>query len=119
MKVSNQKKRDIWEKMRKNDCRDSFKADAKSYLIYSLECVAVSMKSIISGSRDFQGLFTEMLYLCSKTYSCYDNKSHKFKFSSKGLNKRVLEDSGDEPMAKYRRVLDEAVNLTLIEDSEL
>ena len=53
-----------------------------------------------------------MLVLCSKTYCCYDNKSKKFKFSSKGLNKRVLEDSGDGPMAKYRRVLDEAVNLT-------
>ena len=36
-----------------------------------------------------------MLCLCSKTYCCYDNKSDKFKFSSKGLNKRVLEDSGD------------------------
>ena len=33
-------------------------------------------------------------------------------FSSKGLNKRVLEVSGDGPMAKYRRVLDEAVNFT-------
>ena len=53
-----------------------------------------------------------MLGLCSKTYCCYDNKSNKFKFSSKGLNKRVLEDSGDGPMAKYRRELDEAVNLT-------
>ena len=65
-----------------------------------------------------QGLFkeefrcTELLYLCSKTYCCYENNSDKFKFISKGLNKRVLEDSGDGPMAKYRRVLDEAVNLT-------
>ena len=41
-----------------------------------------------------------------------DNKSDKFKFSSKGLNKRVLEDSGDGPMSKYRRVLDEAIDLT-------
>ena len=29
-----------------------------------------------------------MLFSCSKTYCCYDNKSDKFKFSSKGLNKR-------------------------------
>ena len=28
------------------------------------------------------------------------------------MNKRVLEDSGDGPMSKYRRVLDEAINLT-------
>ena len=65
---------------------------------------------------------TEMLCLCSKTYCCYDNKSDKFKFSSKGLNKRVLEDSGDGPMSKYRRLLDEAIKLNLhllTEDSEL
>ena len=36
----------------------------------------------------------------------------KFKLSSKGLIKRVLEDSGGGPISKYRRVLDEAVNLT-------
>ena len=55
---------------------------------------------------------TEMLCLCSKTYCCYDNKSDKIKFSSKGLNKRVLEDYGDGLNAKNLRVLDEAVNLT-------
>ena len=33
-------------------------------------------------------------------------------FSCQGLNKRVLEESGDGPMAKYRKVLDEAINLT-------
>ena len=51
-----------------------------------------------------------MLCLCSKTYCCYDNKSDKMKFSSKGLNKRILEESGDGPMEKYRKVLDEAIN---------
>ena len=55
---------------------------------------------------------TEMLYLCSKTYCCYDNKSDKTKFSSKGLNKRILEESGDGPTEKYRNVLDKAINLT-------
>ena len=54
----------------------------------------------------------EMLCLCSKTYCCYDNKSEKFKFSNIGLNKRLLENYGDGPMAKYRRVIDEAVSLT-------
>ena len=53
-----------------------------------------------------------MLCLCSKTYCCYDNKSDKMKFSSKGLNKRILEESGDGPMEKNRKVLDEAINLT-------
>ena len=54
---------------------------------------------------------TEMLCLCSKTYCCYDSKSDKFKFSSEGLNKRKLEDTGVGPMSKYRQVPDEAVNL--------
>ena len=52
-----------------------------------------------------------MLCMCSKTYCCYDSKNQRYKFSSKGLNKRALGDSGDGPMAKYRQVLDEAVNL--------
>ena len=53
-----------------------------------------------------------MLCLCSKTHCCYDNKSDKLKFSSEGFNKRVLEDSGDGPISKYRKVLDETINLT-------
>ena len=55
---------------------------------------------------------TEMLCLCSKTYCCCNNKSDKFKFRCKGLNKRVLEDSGDGPKSKHRTVLDEAIKLT-------
>ena len=53
-----------------------------------------------------------MICLCSKTYCCYDAKSDKYKFSSKGLNKRTLEETGDGPMEKYRRVMDEIINLT-------
>ena len=54
----------------------------------------------------------EMLCLCSKTYCCYDSNSNKYKFSSKGLSKRTLEDCGDGPMAKYRKVLDDFFNIT-------
>ena len=39
-------------------------------------------------------------------------KSDKFNFIFKDLNKRVLENSGDGPILKYRRVLDGAINLT-------
>ena len=62
----------------------------------------------------FMGEFrrTEMLCLCSETYCCYDRNSNKYKFSSKSLNKRTLEDCGDGPMSKYRKVLDESVNVT-------
>ena len=99
--------------MRESDCRDSFKADAKSNF-FPRTCCSIHEKH----DKWEPGLFkeefrcTEMLCLCSKTYCRYDNKSDKFKFSSKGLIKRVLEDSGDGPLAKYRRVLDEVINLT-------
>ena len=53
-----------------------------------------------------------MLSLCRKSYCCYDNMSDKFQISSKGFNKRVLEDSGVGLMAKYRRVLVDAINFT-------
>ena len=64
------------------------------------------------------GLFKEefrcadLLCLCSKTYCCYDRKSIKYKFSSKGLNKTTPENCGDGPMSKYRKVLQEEVNVT-------
>ena len=55
-----------------------------------------------------------MLCLCSKTYCCYDKHTNKYTFSSKGLNKRTLEDCGDGggPMSQYRKVLEESVNVT-------
>ena len=53
-----------------------------------------------------------MICLCSKTYCCYDAQSDKYKFSSKGLNKRTLEENGDGPMEKYLRLMDEIINLT-------
>ena len=54
-----------------------------------------------------------MLCLCSKTYCCYDKQTNKNKFSSKGLNKRTLEECGDGgPMPKCRKILEKAVNFT-------
>ena len=50
-----------------------------------------------------------MLCLCSKIYCCYDSKSDKKK---QRIDKRFLEESGDEPIEKYRKVLSEAINLT-------
>ena len=54
----------------------------------------------------------ERLCLCSKAYCCYDKTSNKLKFSSKGLNKRILEQNSDGFLEKYRKVLDDAVNDT-------
>ena len=53
-----------------------------------------------------------MLCLCSKTLCCYDANSKEYKFSSKRLRKRLLEDCGDGPITKYRKVLDELIDVT-------
>ena len=53
-----------------------------------------------------------MLYMCSKTYYCYDVTPIKLNFSTKGFNKRVLEQSVDGPLQKYQRALNEKVNVT-------
>ena len=102
-----------WQRLRSNDCVDNFTADAVANFFPRTCCV----KHKQHDKRE-PGLFkeefrcTEMLCLCSKTYCCYDVTSNKLKFSSKGLNKRVLEQNGDGPLEKYRRVLNEKVNVT-------
>ena len=55
---------------------------------------------------------TEIICLCSKTNCCYDSQSNKFKFSSKSLNKRTLEDSGGGPVSNYRQVSEKGINVT-------
>ena len=106
-------RREACEKIRENDCRDSFKADAKSNF-FPRTCCSIHKKydKRKPGLLKKEFRCSEMLCLHSKTYCCYDMKSDKFKFSSKGLNKRVLEDYGNGPMSKYRRVLDEAINFS-------
>ena len=90
-----------WQKLRSNDCVDSFTADAVANFFPGACCVKHYDKRE-PGLFNEEFRCTEMLYLCSKTYCCYDVTSNKLKFSSKGLNKRVLEQSGDGPLEKYR-----------------
>ena len=55
----------------------------------------------------------EMLCLCSKTLCCYNEQTNKHKFSSKGLNRRTLEEFGDGGvMSTYHKVLEKAVNVS-------
>ena len=102
-----------WQRLRSNDCVDRFTADAVGSFVPRACCVNYKQHD-----KREPGLFieefrcTEMLCLCSKTYCCYDVTSNKLKFSSNGLNKRVLEESSDGPLEKYRRVLNEKVNVT-------
>ena len=93
-----------WQRLRSNDCVDSFTADAVANF-FPRTCG----KHKRHDNRE-PGLFkeefrcTEMLCLCTKAYCCYEFTSNNLKFSSKGLNKRVLEHCGDGPLGKYRTV---------------
>ena len=86
-------KRNEWEVIHSRDCTDSFTANATGNS-FPRTCCSAHKKH----DKREPGLFkeefrcTEMVCLCSKTYCCYDRKSNKYKFSSKGLNKRTLED---------------------------
>ena len=101
------------QRLRSNDCVDSFTADAAANFLPRTCCVKHKQHD-----KRKPGLFkeefrcTEMLCLYSKTYCCYEVNSNKLRFSSKGLKKRVLQESGDGPLEKYRRVLNGKVNVT-------
>ena len=106
-------KRAEWDQLRSKDCNDNFTANATDNFFPRTCCNAHKKHD-----KREPGLFkeelrcTEMFCLCSKTYCCYDRKSNKYKFRSKGFNKRTLEDCGDRAMSKYRKVLQEAVNVS-------
>ena len=106
-------KKEEWETFREKDCDDSFRADA-SHNFFPRTCCSKHKKHD-KGEPGFfkeESRCTEIICLCSKTYCCYDAKSDKYNCSSKVLYKRTLEETGDEPMGKYRRVIEEVINLT-------
>ena len=105
--------RDEWQRLRSKDCVDKFNADAVAKFFHRTCCI-----KLIQHDKREPGLFkeefrcTEKLCLCSKTYCCCDVTAIKLKISSEGLDKRVMEQSGDGPLENYRRVLQEKVNVT-------
>ena len=102
-----------WQRLRSIDSVDNFTADAVANFFPGTCCV----KHKQHDKRE-PGLFkvefrcSEMLCLCSRTYCSYDVASKELEYSSKGVNKHVLEQSGDGPLEKYRKVLTEKVNVT-------
>ena len=98
-------KRNEGEAIRSRDCTDRFTGNATCNFFPKTCCTAHKKHD-----KREPGLFeeefrcTEMLCSCRKTYCCFDRKSNQYKFSSMGLNKRTLEDCGDGPMSKYRKV---------------
>jgi hypothetical protein len=96
-----------WNYMRANDHNDNFTADSMSNFLPRTCC-----HKHAKYDKRTQGLFktefraTSMICLCSKTYFAWNDQTHESKLSSKGLNKRFI----DEPAAKYAKVLDEQTN---------
>lgn len=97
-----------WENVRAWDCRDDFRADAL-YNFFPRTCCPAH----IQHDKREPGLFkeefraTEMIALNAKTYACYDEETDHLKFSCKGVNKNLL----DDPLPKYRKVLDKRTNI--------
>ena len=92
--------REVWNNIRMNDCSNTTFAADSSNIFFPRTCCS---KQIKHDKRE-PGLFkeefrcTEGICLCSKTYCCFDQSTDKIKFSSKGLNKRTLEESGTGPL---------------------
>ena len=106
-------KRAEWDNIRSKDYTDNFTANATDNF-FPRTCCNVHKKhdKRETGLLKEEFRCAELLCSCSKTNCCYDQKSNKYNFSSKGLNKRTLEDCGDGAISKYRKVLQEAVNVT-------
>ena len=102
-----------WKRLQSKDCTVSFTADTVS-IFFPRRCCD---KHKNHDKREF-GLFKEdfrcreMLCFCSKTYCSCDFTMSKHIFSKRGLNKRVLEQSGDETLEKHRPVSEENKNST-------
>ena len=106
-------KEEVWEDLRDKGCDDSFRAD--SLLFFHRKCCSKHKKHDKRQLGLFKVKFSNaMICLYQKTYCCYDAKSDKYKFSSKVLKKRTLEETGDGPMEKYQRVIDEIISLISI-----
>ena len=84
--------RAAWQTFRLIDCVDSFTADDVANFLPRTCCVKHKQHDMReTGLYKEEFRCTELLCLCSKTYCCYDVTPNKHKISSKGLNKRVLE----------------------------
>ena len=67
-----------WQRLRLNDCVDSFTADAVAIFFPRTCCVKHKQHDKREpGPFKEEFLCAEMLCLCSKTYCCYDNTSNK------------------------------------------
>ena len=92
-----------WEAIRSWDCTYSFTANATGNFFPRTCCTAHKKHNKGEpGPSEEEFRCSEMLCLCSKTYCCYDRNSNRYKFSSKGINEKTLEDCADGPMSHVK-----------------
>ena len=106
-------KRAECDQLRSENCTDNF--TVKSIGNFFTRTCCNAHKKLDKREPDlFKEEFrcAEMLCLCSKTYCYYDKQTHKHKFRRQDFNKRTLENCGDGPKSKYRKALEESVNVT-------
>ena len=101
-----------WRRVLSRDCNEHFTADTVRF--FTQLCCDKHEKRDKREPGFFKEEFrcAEMLRFSSNTFCCFNVASDKFKFSRKGLNKRVLEQSGDGALDKYRRALVEKIIFT-------
>ena len=106
-------KRAEWQQLRSKDCTDNFNANATDNF-FRRTCCNVHKKHDKRELGLFKEKFrcAETMCLCSKTYYCYDKHTNKYKLSSKRLNKKMEDCVDGGPMSKYRKRLQESVNVT-------
>ena len=104
--------REACNNIRMNNCSHNLAKDSSNNL-FPRSCCSKHIKhdKREPGISREEFRCTEMICLCSKTYCCFGQSTDKIKFSSQGLNKRTLEESGVGPLEKYRCVLDEKTNV--------
>ena len=102
-----------WNSVRNGDCTDENSANSTTNDFLRF-CCTKHKKHDRREHVLFKEQFccTEMIFLCSRTDFCFDSQSNKFKFDSKGLNRRTLEDSDDGTMSKYCQISEQVFNLT-------
>ena len=102
-----------WKRLWSRDCTDSFNADA-AVIFFHRWCWNKHRKN----NKGELGLFREhfkckeTLCVCAKTFCAIVSPQTSWKSRKKGLNNRVLEQSDDGPLEKYRCLLDEKMNTT-------
>ena len=82
--------------------------------IFPPELAVMSTRNMIGESQDYlkKGLDVQKCYACVAKHIVATIERVTTTNSSKGLIKRNLEECGDGPLSKYRKVLQEAVNVT-------